>query len=746
MNSNIYGISYRKRNQNSFIPNYIYNQPSNDYDDTDLQNRINRSLYPYNKNSQQYKSSTINNISDYDNNSNNYDLFEDFKQTLKKTQNLTAQLMNRSEFSKGNIGNYKKNRNYYNHNLNSDSKVSSEEIDSDDDNYNTEDLEENEEEEDEEQENSLNSDKKLNKDIKRNNNNITQKYDNIKENIQIKTKDGEEKLKLSNQNLKNSNQDLRNENRILEVEILNYKTQENNKKKNNLTNYDENLLSFISSLKQALKDTTKRNTEIVDKIFQYQKSIEETDSSNKKLIEEHKNLADKIEINNRKKAEMQIMNEENEKKINNLEEEKLTLNKELEKLNLKLNDLKGVEKNLKILNDSNLKRKQDNKELITRLKNTVDQLNSEISSLKEKAKMNNKKNKTTENYLNIYDKKILTLENTIKSIDLEKNQYLKENANLNVEIKTKKVGNNKESQQQEIKLKDQLNKIKVENDQLMNKIGEKDIKIQNLKECMDKFEEIKNKGNLQNYEEEVKKLNLDEILTEDDLDDKNNIKDDMNIEEKKIRNEIKKALNENQSKKNEIDKTKQFYTNIIQKKDGIINALESQINIPIDYQNNLQSSNFKPNPNMNINNNIDINNNNEELFIDNNNFNPNEFANEEEQYEQVGEEGEGQNINANNEIHDLDGIGENEGEEGYIDENQYINGQYDQYNQYDQQQQYGQDYNDNDYNEMQMNEEIEGEEGEEQVEYMGDMGDINYEDGNEEYDDKNNLEINDLDI
>lgn len=205
-------------------------------------------------------------------------------------------------------------------------------------------------------------------------------------------------------------------------------------------------------------------------------------------------------------------------------------------------------------------------------------------------------------------------------------------------------------------------------------------------------------------------------------------------------------MNENQSKKNEIDKTKQFYTNIIQKKDGIINALESQINIPIDYQNNLQSSNFKPNPNMNINNNIDINNNNEELFIDNNNFNPNEFVNEEEQYEQVGEEGEGQNINANNEIHDLDGIGENEGEEGYIDENQYINGQYDQYNQYDQQQQYGQDYNDNDYNEMQMNEEIEGEEGEEQVEYMGDMGDINYEDGNEEYDDKNNLEINDLDI
>ena len=54
--------------------------------------------------------------------------------------------------------------------------------------------------------------------------------------IIIQNKGGEEKLKLSNQLLKNSNQDLRNENRILEVEITNYQSNNNEKKKNILTN------------------------------------------------------------------------------------------------------------------------------------------------------------------------------------------------------------------------------------------------------------------------------------------------------------------------------------------------------------------------------------------------------------------------------------------------------------------------------------------------------------------------------
>ena len=67
-------------------------------------------------------------------------------------------------------------------------------------------------------------------------------------------------------------------------------------------------------------------------------------------------MAEKIDINNRKKAEIQIMNEENEKKINSLEEAKHTLNKEIEKLNIELTQLKSEENNLKLLNDSTLKK------------------------------------------------------------------------------------------------------------------------------------------------------------------------------------------------------------------------------------------------------------------------------------------------------------------------------------------------------------------------------------------------------
>ena len=119
-------IPYNQRTRNKFSFNYKYNQLNNDYD---LQKRIDKSLYPryfLNKKTQQYRSPTINNISDYNNDSNNYDLMEDFKNTLKKTQQLQNELMNNNNFYKANYNNYK-----YNLNLDTDSKKSSEELDSD---------------------------------------------------------------------------------------------------------------------------------------------------------------------------------------------------------------------------------------------------------------------------------------------------------------------------------------------------------------------------------------------------------------------------------------------------------------------------------------------------------------------------------------------------------------------------------------------------------------------------------------
>ena len=124
---------------------------------------------------------------------------------------------------------------------------------------------------------------------------------------------------------------------------------------------------------------------------------------NKKLMDEHSKLAGKIEEENRKNAENQWMNEENEKKIGLLTEEKNNMNNDVEKLKIELMNLKNKEKNLKLLNESNLQKKKDNHELVTKLNNTIKQLNNEKESTIEKTKLNNQKNKNALLSLNVYD-------------------------------------------------------------------------------------------------------------------------------------------------------------------------------------------------------------------------------------------------------------------------------------------------------------------------------------------------------
>ena len=85
-NFGMYSMNFMRKPKNFF---------NNSENDSSLQNRINRSLYPLNKRAQPFQQNTIHNISDYEynNNSNNYDLIEDFKATLMKTQQLTNELM-----------------------------------------------------------------------------------------------------------------------------------------------------------------------------------------------------------------------------------------------------------------------------------------------------------------------------------------------------------------------------------------------------------------------------------------------------------------------------------------------------------------------------------------------------------------------------------------------------------------------------------------------------------------------------
>ena len=137
-NFGMYNMNFMKKPKNFFF--FFEN-------DSSLQNRIDRSLYPLNKRSQPYRQNTIHNISDYEynNNSNNYDLIQDFKATLMRTQQLTNELM-QNKNSNLLYKQYNNNYNNNNYNLNFETKISSEENDSDK-NFNTDDLDEDEEDE-----------------------------------------------------------------------------------------------------------------------------------------------------------------------------------------------------------------------------------------------------------------------------------------------------------------------------------------------------------------------------------------------------------------------------------------------------------------------------------------------------------------------------------------------------------------------------------------------------------------------
>ena len=371
-------IEFLNRNQQSNYNlnkyNYInrdksYKLPFNNFN---LQNRITNSLYGNNKrniNIKKYTPSYTNTLnSNYIINNNlnpssyNNNIIQDFKTTLMQTQALTNKIMTSTNFYK-NKNTYGNNNFNLISNLNNENNISNNSSDNSvysDDNINISssiNLDELSDDLNNLEEKEINNYKYKYTFKKDNNDNI-----NINQNkgiINIK-KGEEDKLKLSNQILTKTNQDLRNQNHILEMEIINYKNLDNNLKgKSNIsTHFDEKLQSFITSLKNDLKETINKNIQTTDNIISIQKENEKIINKNKQLSNDHTKLAGKIEENKHKKAENQITNEENEKKISNLTKEKNNLNNEIEKIKKDLLNLKNTEKNLKLLNDSNKKEKK----------------------------------------------------------------------------------------------------------------------------------------------------------------------------------------------------------------------------------------------------------------------------------------------------------------------------------------------------------------------------------------------------
>ena len=633
----IHSFNYLNRN------NY-YNSHFND---PDLQSRITNSLYPNRnraKNIPVYTPSnmtTLNNINmnlNYMPNNtfrkslNSKNVIDDFKTTLMQTQAITNKIMTKDNFFKNrNFNNniFNKNINYDTSDLSNNSLENSILSEENDSSINLDDL--SDELKNLEEENNVNDfNYKLSYRKKNNNDNMNMNMNfNIKtDNIYNINKREEENLKSSNQILKKSNQDLRNNNRILEVEITNYKVQKNNLNGNNnlYSHFDENLQKFLNKEKNDFKDYINKNTKLIDQIFDIHKEIQKILEKKKKLTDEYSKIAAKIEEENRKNAEKQWMNEENEKKIEMLTEEKNNLNHDIEKLKIELINLKNKENNLKILNESNLKKKKDNHELVTKLNNTIKQLNSEKTSTNEKTKLNNQKNKNAIFTLNLYEKKINDLKASIENINKEKNDIMEKNSNMNIELKTNKNNINKEDLEKERKLKEEMNDLKLENDKKQNDIAEKEIIIQTLQQYVDKLSNaITNEDKIS----EIEKINFEEIIKDYPEDEKENTGEN-NTEDTKIRQEIRKTLDEIIIKENEINKMTKMYDDILNQKDGIINSLEQQINTSSDKIPNITNKD-KINNNINDNdmNNMEINNNNDINDINNemNNLNINNNIN-----------------------------------------------------------------------------------------------------------------------
>ena len=657
---------------------------NNTMDYNTLQKKINNSLYPSqiksNYNFQKRNPYSLNSLNNIGRERNNVEklypsnpVLEDFKNTLMKTQNLANKLFNQNN-------NFRFNNKYnnfvgydtYNNYLDSDFESNNSFLDYE------------------------NSDNSLDLDYEDENDDyqlpVNEYIGRKKIDISLKNqlnKNEENKLKSTNTVLSKSNNDLKNENRVLEVEISNYKIQENNKNPN-FTHFDANLQKFINSVKTSLKESLKINLDNSEKLLDLTKENQNLFNRNEKLSKTNGGQIQKIEGKNRLNAEIQIQNEENENKINNLTEEQKNLNDDLEKMKIELLDLQSKEKKLNLMKETNIKKKQDNEEILYKLNNTINQLSNESQKTNQKSDSNTQKIQNDFNSLNIYDQKIKDLNNLIQKITSDKNSLLQDTQEKRLKLlqdNSQKAPT--ENQQKQSQLKSELALIQNQNNSLQNELTNKENEIQNLKNTLDK---TSNALKSNNPNENIQKLNLENLIKPEPTD------------EKKLDEDIQNAVKENISKSNETQKINQMYMDIIQQKENTINMLEQQsqninnneeVELPplIDKIN----KNSLKNNNNNLkdaiqsysinelslgsgenNNNNDMNqniyNNNNELNDENQYINNEENINEEIGYDQGEEQFQGNEEQFQGEEEQFQGNEEQfQGEEEMYDNEQYNN-------------------------------------------------------------------------
>ena len=384
-------------------------------------------------------------------------------------------------------------------------------------------------------------------------NNIISKKDSY-ENILVGSNEKDKKkLEIKRESIINAYQNIKKENRILEVEINNYKK---------LANHYLKLIDLILN-------TQKQNESLSNKI--------------KILNQKNKDMFQKIEQKNRKNAEIQILNEENEQNMIALEEDKNALIEELERNKIIMLKLKNKEDNLNMLNESKKKALHDNEEHIIRLKNTINQFN------KYKENSSNKNNDNFNqlpfnNKLKVYNQKINNLKLEINNLITRKQKALFSKEYNKGKIRNSSL-NNLDNNENE--LSQQLNLLKNENIIKNEHIKEKENQIEILKNAIDKVS-LAMKTN--EPQVAIQKMDITNLISDiENSENKSNLEEENNIKE-----QIKQMIAKNYQKNNEIHQLSQKYNKIINQKNLEINNLEMQLN-QININNNLPMNNINPN-------------------------------------------------------------------------------------------------------------------------------------------------------
>ena len=305
-------------------------------------------------------------------------------------------------------------------------------------------------------------------------------------NIKVTSKSQQiSQLKSTNDLLKSSNDSLKNQIKILSEEINTYKTQSSNLSGNICSTYDLSFQRFVSSVKKDLETSVSNNEKLVN-------FTTEILSKNKKLYEEnlllgqkYRELSEKIDDLNTKKATAKIYNEENVKRIHDLEMVKNGLEKKMEGLNMTLLELKEKESNLNLLKNSKLSERLSDEQILSGLKSTLNHLSKNnketIENLKEKEEFFSDKKE-------YFDKEfqINSLSDLVQKMMVEKEDLVKVNENLRNEIKI----NEKKREEESVKfdeLLDRNNKLNIDNAKVKAALNEKDEEIMRLTEIIKNF-------------------------------------------------------------------------------------------------------------------------------------------------------------------------------------------------------------------------------------------------------------------